>query len=197
MREEDSAKETKKDKSGFVYKYGNYSGYYGYRLDGAGNDPRIDLLQAEWFRGKKILDIGCNTGVLSIRIARRFSVESIHGVDIDKSLITRATRNLESSVSSTEAGSRGKEVPKRGTFHGGGKLSWNFGSSSSEAAPSSSSVSTPSSTTISAHEPAVTFEAGNYLTMPTEKASYDTILWYACLFARTIMKEFARYNDGV
>lgn len=42
------------------FQYGNYSRYYGYRIEG--NDPRLTYLDPEWFRGKDVLDIGCNVG---------------------------------------------------------------------------------------------------------------------------------------
>ena len=48
---------------------GNYQRYYGYR--GAADDPRLALMRREWFAGRKILDIGCNTGALTAAIARR------------------------------------------------------------------------------------------------------------------------------
>ena len=164
-----------KAKGKFVYKYGNYAGYYGYRLDASGNDPRIDLLDSKWFTGKKVLDIGCNSGVLTIRLAKKHAVESIYGVDIDKSLISRASKNLESATASSHPLTR-ETKPHKHTFHGGGKLSWDVASSSNSELPSISTASSPSSSTIAHHEPTIGFEAVNYLTKSTEPNSYDTIL---------------------
>ena len=42
------------------FQYGNYNRYYGYRLEGS--DPRFRFFDPDWFRGKDILDIGCNVG---------------------------------------------------------------------------------------------------------------------------------------
>ncbi|XP_022755002.1 probable RNA methyltransferase At5g51130 isoform X2 [Durio zibethinus] len=54
-----------------VFPFGNYKHYYGYRI-GPGReveeDPRIKVLKKEWFEGKDCLDIGCNSGVVTIQI---------------------------------------------------------------------------------------------------------------------------------
>ncbi|CAN0195292.1 unnamed protein product, partial [Discosporangium mesarthrocarpum] len=68
---------------------GNYRGYYSKRY---GRDPRLNLLDAAWFRDKDCLDVGCNTGQLSIAIARRFLTRSMTGVDIDSGLVNDAIK---------------------------------------------------------------------------------------------------------
>ncbi|CAG8596213.1 10403_t:CDS:2, partial [Acaulospora colombiana] len=50
-------------------------------------DPRLLLLPPDTFKGKRVLDIGCNEGWVTIDIAQRFSPAKIIGVDIDASLI--------------------------------------------------------------------------------------------------------------
>ena len=45
------------------FQYGNYNRYYGYRLEGS--DPRFRFFDPNWFKGKDILDIGCNVGEVS------------------------------------------------------------------------------------------------------------------------------------
>lgn len=78
-----------------VYRYGNYTQYYGYRNKGReGEDPRLKLLKKEWFSDKVILDIGSNTGLLTLAIAREYSPKSITGVDIDGKLVRIAWKNL-------------------------------------------------------------------------------------------------------
>lgn len=76
-------------------------------------DPRLDLLDKTLFEGKHILDIGCNSGnisialgnfleksidiqrhLISIFIAKKYKIASMHGVDIDDSLISKANINL-------------------------------------------------------------------------------------------------------
>ena len=45
------------------FQYGNYSRYYGYRLEGS--DPRLRFFNPNWFADKDVLDIGCNVGEVS------------------------------------------------------------------------------------------------------------------------------------
>ena len=49
------------------YRYGNYDRYYGYRSGGSvEQDPRLSLLQRGWVEGRDVLDVGCNTGLVSV-----------------------------------------------------------------------------------------------------------------------------------
>uniref|UniRef100_A0A1I8IH04 RNA methyltransferase n=1 Tax=Macrostomum lignano TaxID=282301 RepID=A0A1I8IH04_9PLAT len=89
--------------------YGNYRAYYGKRLR-AGNlnigrlqDDRLELLQPDWYLGRDVLDIGCNDGILSLKIAETLGVKSLTGVDIDGHLVQRAQRNLRLRVREAEA----------------------------------------------------------------------------------------------
>ena len=80
-----------------VFRYGNYTQYYGYRNKGKGShveDPRVKLLKEEWFRGKDVLDVGSNSGLVTIAIAQKFSPLKITGVDIDSKLVRMAWKNL-------------------------------------------------------------------------------------------------------
>ena len=77
------------------FRYGNYNRYYGYRNSGSfASDSRLKLMKKEWFEGKTALDIGCNTGQVTIEIARKFNPKTILGVDIDESLIKTAKKNV-------------------------------------------------------------------------------------------------------
>lgn len=49
----------------------------------------------EYFRGKKMLDIGCNSGFITISVAKKFKPSTIIGVDIDSELINTARRQVE------------------------------------------------------------------------------------------------------
>jgi 7SK snRNA methylphosphate capping enzyme len=69
--------------------HGNYSSYYGYR----NLDSRINDFQKNWFCGKRVLDIGCNAGNVTLEIAHKFDPEYIEGVDIDPLLVKKARRN--------------------------------------------------------------------------------------------------------
>lgn len=79
-----------------LYRYGNYDRYYGYRNSGSlKEDPRLKLLNSEWFKGKRCLDIGSNTGQVTIQIGRFFKPEMITGIDIDTKLVRIASKNLQ------------------------------------------------------------------------------------------------------
>lgn len=73
--------------------HGNYSGYYGYRMQNR-IDERLLLFKKEWFQGKKVLDVGCNSGHIILNIARLFGIDYGEGVDIDPQLIKKARLHL-------------------------------------------------------------------------------------------------------
>ncbi|TMW63872.1 hypothetical protein Poli38472_014832 [Pythium oligandrum] len=77
--------------------------YYNYRLGQAQagaleDDPRLSVLQQEWFQGKRGIDVGCNSGDVTIAIAKRFAPSYIMGVDVDPQLISRARGQLRDLV---------------------------------------------------------------------------------------------------
>ncbi|XP_016923438.3 U6 snRNA methylphosphate capping enzyme Amus [Drosophila suzukii] len=79
------------------FTYGNYKHYYGKRiLDKNFRDIRLDVLgtQPDLFRGKQLLDIGCNSGHLSIQIAKTFEAKSLVGLDIDRGLVKDAQNTI-------------------------------------------------------------------------------------------------------
>ena len=93
------AKATKNQKKRKTFIFGNYDAYYSYRgaapADPAqSGDPRLQLLQRSWFEGRSVLDIGCNSGVITFAMAEKFAPRSILGVDIDGHLISRAQGRL-------------------------------------------------------------------------------------------------------
>lgn len=90
--------DTRKPKSKKVFLYGNYNHYYGYRNPQIPNDTRVKLFHHEWFKDKVVLDIGCNTGQITMDVARNFSPKHILGIDIDSSLIKTANRLLRGTV---------------------------------------------------------------------------------------------------
>ncbi|KAF9353284.1 hypothetical protein BGX26_008934 [Mortierella sp. AD094] len=53
-------------------------------------DLRLEFLEPSWFRGKRVLDIGCNAALLTVFIALHYKPHRIQGVDIDPSLIGKA-----------------------------------------------------------------------------------------------------------
>jgi 7SK snRNA methylphosphate capping enzyme len=50
------------------------------------------------FQDKDILDIGCNTGHITLIVARDFKARSVVGLDIDKKLIAIARKNVRHYV---------------------------------------------------------------------------------------------------
>ncbi|KAI4875969.1 hypothetical protein NFI96_022101 [Prochilodus magdalenae] len=81
------------------YQYGTYSHYYGYQTPALNRDPRLAVFRPEWFRGKKVLDIGCNVGHLTLAIAKHWSPAHILGLDIDGRLVHAARQNLRHFLS--------------------------------------------------------------------------------------------------
>ncbi|CAN6564380.1 unnamed protein product [Malus baccata var. baccata] len=52
-----------------IFPYGNYKSYYGYRIgQEMEEDARLKVFKKEWFEGKDCLDIGCNSGIMTIQI---------------------------------------------------------------------------------------------------------------------------------
>ncbi|KAG5409478.1 hypothetical protein IGI04_005797 [Brassica rapa subsp. trilocularis] len=89
----------KKKKKQESFPFGNYKNYYGYRISNdMDEDPRLKVLKKEWFLGKDCLDIGCNSGVMTIHIASKFGCRSILGVDIDSSRVGDAQWHLRNFV---------------------------------------------------------------------------------------------------
>ncbi|XP_078439618.1 S-adenosyl-L-methionine-dependent methyltransferases superfamily protein [Wolffia australiana] len=94
---EEKTHKRKRRKESFIY--GNYRSYYGYRIDrNVSEDPRLALMKKEWFEGKDCLDVGCNQGLITISIAKKFGCQKILGVDIDTGLIEAAQWNLRKAA---------------------------------------------------------------------------------------------------
>lgn len=89
------AKEQQKTK----FQYGNYNKYYGYRNPGASEDARVRVLRPEWFEGKDVLDLGCNSGHLTLYIAKMLRPARILGLDIDSGLVHAARKNIRHYLS--------------------------------------------------------------------------------------------------
>ncbi|XP_070786164.1 7SK snRNA methylphosphate capping enzyme-like [Enoplosus armatus] len=96
----------KKDKH--RYQYGNHSCYYGYHGSygdrwegrvGPEEDPRLRLLEADWFRDKNVLDVGCGAGHVTLAVARRFGPAHILGVELDERLVHAAKQNVRHFLS--------------------------------------------------------------------------------------------------
>lgn len=66
---------------------------------GSEEDPRLRLLDANWFRDKTVLDVGCGAGHITLSIARRFDPAHILGVELDKQLVHAANQNIRHFLS--------------------------------------------------------------------------------------------------
>ncbi|XP_018584613.1 7SK snRNA methylphosphate capping enzyme isoform X2 [Scleropages formosus] len=84
------------------FQYGNYNKYYGYRNPGWSEDPRMRVLKPEWFQGKTVLDLGCNTGHLTLSIAKNWRPLQIVGLDIDGALVHAARQNIRHYLSEVQ-----------------------------------------------------------------------------------------------
>lgn len=89
--------ETKKAPDKRLFPFGNYDRYYGYR-NPAKEDYRLYSFNNSWFNNKDVLDIGCNTGQLTLQVAKRFRPKKMVAVDIDKKLIKIAQKNIRHYV---------------------------------------------------------------------------------------------------
>lgn len=87
------------------YQYGNYNRYYGYRNPHHQVDPRLKMFaqRKELFLGKDILDIGCNIGHITLSVARDFGAKSVTGIDIDRTLINIARKNVKHYVNCVQS----------------------------------------------------------------------------------------------
>ncbi|KAH9608882.1 hypothetical protein KSS87_011783 [Heliosperma pusillum] len=82
----------KKRKFKEIAPFGNYRSYYGYRVgNDMDQDPRFKVLKKDWFEGKDCLDIGCNSGLITLNIAKKFNCRTIRGVDIDPAFVGAMT----------------------------------------------------------------------------------------------------------
>lgn len=103
-----SAQAPQKKKDKHRYQYGQHSCYYGYHgfygdgwegRVGPEEDPRLRLLEADWFRDKKVLDVGCGAGHVTLAIARHFNPSHILGVELDERLVHAAKQNIRHFMS--------------------------------------------------------------------------------------------------
>lgn len=78
------------------YQFGNYNRYFGFNSLDEFSDVRLKIFMRNsfLFRGKTMLDIGCNVGHMTVAVAKKLQPKSIVGIDIDSHLIARARHNL-------------------------------------------------------------------------------------------------------
>ena len=103
--------EVKRSNKNKKFVYGNYNRYYGYRNPGHEEDERLKFFQRDWFFGKDVLDIGCNTGLVTLTIARDFLPRRMVGIDIDRHLIDVAKKNIRYYLSNLKSETRVNNYP--------------------------------------------------------------------------------------
>lgn len=69
--------------------------YYRYRKD---DSCRLQLIRSSWISGKNVLDIGCNSGNLTMEIARQYCPRLIEAIDIDHKLIQTAKERQDAMI---------------------------------------------------------------------------------------------------
>ncbi len=60
------------------------------------------VMEKPWFQNRKCLDIGCNEGMVTLALASHFGTISMLGIDIDKSLIGKASRRASHLLVTSE-----------------------------------------------------------------------------------------------
>ncbi|XP_037126274.1 7SK snRNA methylphosphate capping enzyme isoform X2 [Syngnathus acus] len=176
------------------FQYGNYNKYYGYRNPSASEDPRIHILRPEWFEGKRVLDLGCNSGHLTLYIAKTLRPTRILGLDIDNGLVHAARKNIRhylSEMQMQEARLEDKHTESRengDALQGDGGLAEAAGDKDScgteqiSRGPIAAPPLTESSTAKPGEFPAnVSFIKANYVLqndnlLLTQRPEYDVIL---------------------
>ncbi|KAK4056274.1 hypothetical protein OIO90_002718 [Microbotryomycetes sp. JL221] len=75
--------------------HGNYPNYYFHRQQSV-PDARLSLLPVDLFKQKRILDLGCNAGKITIETMTYLGAQKATGVDIDQILIDQARAQPDS-----------------------------------------------------------------------------------------------------
>lgn len=89
------------------FSLGNFVRNYSYGDEDT--DPRLKYLSKDFFENKEVLDVGCNTGHLTLSIAEYFEPKAILGIDIDERLIRIAQKNTCRHLSASVC--KGKRFP--------------------------------------------------------------------------------------
>ena len=75
----------------------------------AHNDPvcniatsKLSQMEPEWFRGKRVLDIGSHEGAFDLALAARFGPKLLIGVEIDHKLTSKSMKNMHECINNSE-----------------------------------------------------------------------------------------------
>ncbi|KAG2180484.1 hypothetical protein INT44_003488 [Umbelopsis vinacea] len=160
--------------------YGNYKAYYSSRRDkGQKDDPRMHMLDPSLVTDKTVLDIGCNSGNLTIILAMKYKPTHVVGIDIDPNLIHSARTHLKLAYSLRNPDSEEVDLDIGFKYHYfPHSMSTMFG-----FLPTLPARSSPKGFPYN-----VEFKADDWLKTPTENETYDTI------FALSITKWIHLHN---
>lgn len=81
---------------------GNHERQTYYKITDRWSDARINKLKLEWFKDKKVLDIGCSNGIVDLLIAAKFEPKLIIGIDIDHRMIKNSIKNMQNVINDQE-----------------------------------------------------------------------------------------------
>lgn len=171
------------------YQYGNYVGYYGYR-NANEKDVRLTYFRRPWFEGKTCLDIGCNTGHVTLYIGKTFQPKKIVGMDIDGKLINLARKSMRQCL---------EDSLKSKAGFGGGKFPVSMKKCYGDLPllPTEGSVDSERKSSVSSHKPPDLFP-GNVLFRCVSKASVVVILqalWYETKIYTGKIKDWPLVNS--
>ncbi|KAJ8087384.1 hypothetical protein PM082_006214 [Marasmius tenuissimus] len=165
--------------------HGNYHGYYSKRP--SVTDPRLAALPKDTFTGKRVLDVGCNEGWVTVEIAQKWRAAKVTGVDIDESLIRAAWRR-RLTVWSQQAPSPSQQQKKRKRddepqVDDVPDSDWNYFPASFEHTfgPLPVPPSRNRGKTVFPHN--ISFRAGDWVTeldaVPEDKEGYDVVVAFS------------------
>jgi 7SK snRNA methylphosphate capping enzyme len=63
---------------------------------------KLSQMEPEWFRGKRILDIGSHEGAFDLALAARFGPKLLIGVEIDHKLTSKSMKNMHECINNSE-----------------------------------------------------------------------------------------------
>lgn len=89
-----------------LHRFGNYKSYYSHFRSPVSPDTRLTQLERFVSGGKRLLDLGCNSGKLTLELVSHFDAVEVVGVDLDPYLIQQA----EAAKASAKVGQRAERV---------------------------------------------------------------------------------------